>query len=168
MVFFKKQKKQAGFSLVELLVVIAIIGILATTVVLALQGSKEKARNARRVADVREMMNALHIYFNSEGGYPEGTDLVLNDMHLCTGGAAPGWVTGSCAEDQERVLVAPAAPLPPDNQAGTSICDESNNAYTYNLTDGGAGFEIQYCLGSAVADLVSGLCIGDEESLHCP
>jgi prepilin-type N-terminal cleavage/methylation domain-containing protein len=168
MFYPRKQKIHAGFSLVELLVVIAIIGILATTVVLALQGSKEKARNAKRVSDVREMMNALHIYFNTENTYPDGTDLVLNDMHLCTGGTAPGWVAGACDTDQERVLVAAAAPLPPDNQGGTTVCDETNNAYTYTVTDGGAGFEIRYCLGSAVADLIGGLCVGDEETLHCP
>ena len=63
---FLKQKKSA-FTLIELLVVIAIIGILSTLAVVALQNARSKARDSKRVADVKQIQTALELYFNDNG-----------------------------------------------------------------------------------------------------
>lgn len=63
-------KKQKGFTLIELLVVIAIIGILATIVMVSLNTARSKARDARRVSDVRQIQLALQMYYDSAGAYP--------------------------------------------------------------------------------------------------
>lgn len=67
-----KKQKNAGFTLVELLVVVAIIGILATIVLTSLNSAKMKARDVRRVSDLRQVALALEMYYNDnmESGYP--------------------------------------------------------------------------------------------------
>lgn len=59
-----------GFTLIELLVVIAIIGLLASTVIASLSSARVKARDARRIADLRSIRTALELYASSNGQYP--------------------------------------------------------------------------------------------------
>ncbi|MDP3734921.1 MAG: prepilin-type N-terminal cleavage/methylation domain-containing protein [bacterium] len=59
-----------GFTLIELLVVIAIIGILSGVVLASLQSARERARNATRISDVRQVVLALELYFDANSGYP--------------------------------------------------------------------------------------------------
>lgn len=54
-------KQQKGFTLIELLVVIAVIGMLASIVLVSLGPARAKARDARRIADVRQMSIALEV-----------------------------------------------------------------------------------------------------------
>ena len=63
---------QKAFTLIELLIVIAILGLLASIVLVGLGGARAKARDARRIADLRQVQNALEIYYASKGNYPAG------------------------------------------------------------------------------------------------
>ena len=64
--------KHRGFTLIELLVVIAIIGILSSVVLASLNSAREKARDARRVSDLKQMQVALELYYDSHNAYPVG------------------------------------------------------------------------------------------------
>ncbi|MBI2674222.1 MAG: prepilin-type N-terminal cleavage/methylation domain-containing protein [Candidatus Yanofskybacteria bacterium] len=64
------KKTQRGFTLVELLVVIAIIGILATLLLLQLGVARQRARDAKRIADVNQVRTAIELYFDDNGSYP--------------------------------------------------------------------------------------------------
>lgn len=64
-------KKQRGFTLLELLVVLAIIGIMASLVLVSLQSVRGKARDAKRVSDVRQLMLAMELYLDDHLKYPE-------------------------------------------------------------------------------------------------
>jgi type II secretion system protein G len=83
-----KMKKSKGFTLIELLVVIAIIGILATIVLVSLNSARAKARDTRRIGDLRQVALALEMYYddNQSTGYP-----------AVTGCTAANWGTMSTA-----------------------------------------------------------------------
>ncbi len=59
-----------AFTLIELLVVIAIIGVIASIATVALQSAQGKARDGKRVSDVKQVQKALELYFNERAGYP--------------------------------------------------------------------------------------------------
>ncbi|MBU1015345.1 type II secretion system GspH family protein [Patescibacteria group bacterium] len=61
--------QKRGFTLIELLVVIAIIGILSTTVLVSLGGAREKAMDAKRQADLRQILLAMELDYSGDGKY---------------------------------------------------------------------------------------------------
>jgi general secretion pathway protein G len=67
---FQIQGKPEGFTLIELLIVVAIIGILTTLVLANLIGVRQRARDAQRKADLRQLQSALELYRADVGSYP--------------------------------------------------------------------------------------------------
>ncbi len=55
--------KIKGFTLIELLVVVAIIGILTSVVLPNLSGSKAKARDAKKIAEMKNFQQAVEKYY---------------------------------------------------------------------------------------------------------
>ncbi len=62
--------EKRGFTLIELLMVIAIIGILASIVMVNLASARQKSRDAKRVADIKNIQLALEEYYNDNLYYP--------------------------------------------------------------------------------------------------
>jgi len=59
----KMFNKKKGFTLIELLVVIAIIGLLSSIVLVSMGGTRKRARDARRQADLQSIMTAMEICY---------------------------------------------------------------------------------------------------------
>jgi prepilin-type N-terminal cleavage/methylation domain-containing protein len=62
---FRNYKK--GFTLIELLVVIAIIGLLTSIVLVSLGPARKRARDARRQADLRQIVTAMEMCLGDDG-----------------------------------------------------------------------------------------------------
>lgn len=63
-----------GFTLIELLVVIAIIAILSAIGLVALNGAREKARDAQRRSDLGQIRTALSLYYDdNNSSFPAQT-----------------------------------------------------------------------------------------------
>lgn len=71
-------KKQHGFTLIELLVVIAVIGILASVIMVSLNSARAKARDAKRMADLKAVSTALYFYYDTYGTYPRISPVSTN------------------------------------------------------------------------------------------
>ena len=67
-------RRPPAFTLIELLVVIAIIGVLAALLMSALGASREKARRANCLSNLRQIGQATHMYVNDTGIMPLNDD----------------------------------------------------------------------------------------------
>jgi type II secretion system protein G len=90
----KIQNLSKGFTLIELLIVIAIIGVLATLLMVNFIGVRQRARDAQRKSDLRQIQSALEIYRSDNGSYPSGTSSVAG-LFACPANTPP--CTGSTA-----------------------------------------------------------------------
>ncbi|MEI7451648.1 MAG: type II secretion system protein [Candidatus Falkowbacteria bacterium] len=135
-------KKKKAFTLIELLVVIAIIGILATIAVIALQNARAKARDARRVADVKQIQTALELFFNDAQRYPTSTEFSSGQSLVYFNGV----------NTTTYMAVIPTPPSPADGNCN----NDSNSAYSYSTTPNGSSYSISYCVGGPVGALASG------------
>lgn len=138
-----------GFTLIEMLIVVMVIGILASAVLVGLGSVQKGARDSRRVSDLKQVQNALELYFNRCGFYPGMAD--------CTGsgGGPRDW------EDLESVL----------SQSGLGIYrlprDPRNTppyVYTYAVDTAGSSYVLKATLedpnSSAFRDDIDGNVLG--------
>ncbi len=147
----KNQKK--GFTLIELLVVIAIIGLLATLSVVALNNARERARDVRRVSDIRQIQTALELHFNAHNAYPVLTPTA--EIHLTT---ALGKTGKNGLWDYMNPI--PSAPTPFE-----SNCDVNNNKYMYLSADGKT-YTLKYCLGNETGGISAGVRTATEMKIQ--
>lgn len=128
--------KKQGFTLIELLVVIAIIGLLSTLAVVALGSARERARDAKRVSDLRQIQTALELYYTEKDQYPIASSSVIlgSDDYACLNSS--GWALAGCAT--------PYMGQVPD--------DPGNNQYDYISADG-TTYTIDATLEGIVNDL---------------
>ena len=71
-----------GFSLAELLIVISIIGVLSTVVISSTSISRSRARDVRRIGDLKEVQLALALYYDVNRSYPLTLSTLLSDKYL--------------------------------------------------------------------------------------
>jgi len=138
----KNTTHSRGFTLIELLVVIAIIVILSTIAMIALQNTRAKGRDTRRIADVDQMQTALTLYFRDKGRYPSTDEFVF-------GGSLTATTSAGTVVYMNNI---PTAPNPADGN-----CSASDNTYHYNPASDLKTYTIYYCLGGPTGDVAPGM-----------
>lgn len=101
-----------GFTLIELLVVVTIIGILASIVLVSLGSARVKARDTRRLADIRQVALAVEFYTDRYNHYPPVTGAFgaaerWQKLEECVSGQA------ACSDNTDSFLVLSALPQDP-------------------------------------------------------
>jgi len=126
-----------GFTLIELLVVIAIIGLLSTLAVVSLNNARSKARDAKRVSDIKQIQTSLELYFNDNNAYP------VSAAGTTLGGTGAGTLSSTngfsdTAAGTTYMGLVPTNPTP----GGASYIYTSADGSTYSITftlDGATG-----------------------------
>lgn len=136
--------KTRGFTLVELLVVLAILSVLVTVTIAAFRSSQSRGRDAERKSDLKQIANAVELFYSDYGKYPFDTGTVLNACPYdpSTGnGSACSWGSGEFTDGKTVYIKT----VPKDPNSGSHyyyrIVPGSNNqkfqvfAYLENTQD---------------------------------
>ena len=132
-----------AFTLIELLVVIAIIGILATLAVVALSTARSSSRDAKRLADLKQLQTALEVYYNDYGSYPT----LLSDL-------------SSSSLPIKYLETVPTSPTPADGD-----CTATSNSYIYNTSYDKSSYSIHTCIGANTNSISKGLVVASPNGL---
>lgn len=123
-----------GFTLIELLIVIAIIGVLATLLMVNFIGVRQRARDAQRKSDLRQIQSALEIYRSDQSSYPTSITSCTCDGSVCFGAGSGS----SCSPIYMQKI--------PTDPSGSSAY---NSGSYYYYSSGGASYCIVACLENA-------------------
>jgi prepilin-type N-terminal cleavage/methylation domain-containing protein len=138
----KKDKK--GFTLIELLVVIAIIGLLSTLSIIALNSARARARDAKRISDVKQMQVALELYFNDMNAYPIAASMTAG---------SPIYSGANTSTPFLRAIPNPPTPVDGTGCQATSTGVYDTASYLYMVTTPAGSaptYTIGFCLGADI------------------
>lgn len=147
-----------GFTLIELLVVVSIIGLLSSVVLVSVKSAREKAVLAKTVAEMKSLQQAIEMYRNQFGFYPDEDGSYSSEFYDFYGFDDAGSVFSSTPiinnmetffkvklVDNKLLAKVPHAPNYPNNcksnkncdyVLGYSIYDVNNNGFYKNIPSG--------------------------------
>lgn len=117
----QSRKHNKGFTLIELMIVAAIISVIASVVLAALDTARANARDAQRMSDMRQVLNALELYVTDHGVYPNHG----GDTYGCNNSACLSALTDEL-EDGEYLPAIPLDPVFGNTDQGYRYCRYNN------------------------------------------
>ncbi len=125
----------------------------------ALSSARAKSRDAKRLADIRQLATALELYANdNHGGYPEaqnGTPLDLSPNYIGEMPTSPAPTDGTCTDYYNTYWYVPT---------GKPVVYNKKNVYP--------DYELTFCLGGKTGSYNAGIAKltknGIQASIDCP
>lgn len=116
--FFTRRmvSNKKGFTLIEIIVAMMILAILSVGLLGNFFNTPPKARDAKRKAALRQILNSLEIYYSDNGVYPEE----VSNQISCDGTNAIGWGASFTCDGEVYMSKLPDDP-------------SSNQTYYYEL-----------------------------------
>ena len=156
------EKKKKAFTLIELLVVVAIMGLLSAVAVIALNNARARARDARRISDIKQIQTALELYYLDQNEYPDTpTASIIGGMCL---DSVDGFDTEACSG---TTYMAKVSENPQPRTDGSCVNTGYNYTATTTLTKN-LSYRIQYCLGAIIGGVAAGIRIATPAGISDP
>jgi prepilin-type N-terminal cleavage/methylation domain-containing protein len=167
-IMLKLNKRSDGFTLAELLIVVVIIAVLAAISIVAYSNISGRARDSKRISELRHVAKLVELYKADNGGYPtcSGTGTYQANTTANSG------LIEACLKPELVPKYADSLPLDPINAdekryfyavgyqkndgVNSYVNNESSNYilgatmdYAGGTNYGGWGFTLNYLIGSA-------------------
>lgn len=124
--------------------VIVIIGILATLATVAVNGTRARARDAKRISDIKQIQTALELYMADENTYPS----------LIT----PGQAMIGASSAKTYMVKVPDNPTPRTEGS----CPDSNYGYGGN----GSDYILTYCLNQRTTQATTSINVASNKTTN--
>ncbi|MBP6924713.1 MAG: prepilin-type N-terminal cleavage/methylation domain-containing protein [Candidatus Pacebacteria bacterium] len=124
-----------GFTLVEIIVVVSVIAILSSLLVVGMTEAGQRSRDSDRQANLRLVQNALELYKNKYGRYPNG----CNGVNVWSAETVSATSPNRCSSGQEYIVgLAPEfIPTLPKDLRPNGV----NSGYMYYVNTEGSAFK---------------------------
>lgn len=127
-IFF--QNNQKGFTLIELLVVVGIVSLLSSVIFASLSSARAKARDVRRISDMKAMQTAIELAKTSGIQLPSSYTYMSNAL---TSILVPTYIASIPTDPNPSFLYSSTTYFycNVNNQAPSNFChnDTDNNTY---------------------------------------
>ncbi len=120
-----------AFTLIELLVVMAIIGVLASIAVGSFRTAQMRGRDAQRKADLKQVSNALELFYADYGRYPSSSS--GNTISACPYPAETSCPWGSGTFTDSKTVYFKTLPVDPS----------SDRSYSYRIVPSSSNQKFQ-------------------------
>lgn len=130
-------KAKLGFTLVEIIVVVSVISILASMLVVGMVDIGKRSRDSDRQADLRLMQNAIELYKNKYGRYPDGCNGANRWSAQTVSAASANRCTNSSQEYIEDLAPEFMPALPKELKP-----NGDNSGYMYYVNADGSTFKL--------------------------
>lgn len=130
-------KTKNGFTLLEMLVVTALAAMILSFVFVSVRSAKQKSRDSRREADIKQLQSILSIYVTNRGFYPAcPAEVVINGASDCLSSV----LILSDASQANKISTDPLG-------ASAGACGAVDSyVYCYQSTNNATSYTIRYAL----------------------